>query len=129
MWFCFFLVLLMPVYFLSKSSTFISFLTASVSRLPYEIPIMSLWNYVHPTLYIYFFYFSDAVYVDKNGKIYITGRLKDIINRGGEKISPAEVEELLQSYPNIVEVYVSCLFNIILLKKYFKTSPGYKNAC
>lgn len=49
---------------------------------------------------------GDAVYVDKNGKIYITGRLKDIINRGGEKISPAEVEELLQSYPNIVEVYV-----------------------
>ncbi len=38
------------------------------------------------------------------GYITITGRLKEIINRGGEKISPREVDEVLMDHPAILQV-------------------------
>jgi len=44
---------------------------------------------------------GDQGYVDSEGYIFIKGRLKEIINRGGEKISPREVEEALLSLPQI----------------------------
>jgi oxalate---CoA ligase len=34
----------------------------------------------------------------------LTGRLKEIINRGGEKVSPKEVDEILLDYPAIAQV-------------------------
>jgi oxalate---CoA ligase len=34
----------------------------------------------------------------------LTGRLKEIINRGGEKVSPKEVDEILMDYPAIAQV-------------------------
>lgn len=37
------------------------------------------------------------------GYLYITGRLKDLINSGGKKISAKEIEELTDSYPHILE--------------------------
>ncbi|CAG9863662.1 unnamed protein product [Phyllotreta striolata] len=49
---------------------------------------------------------GDMVSVDGDGKFHVTGRFKDIINRGGEKISPGEVEMILESHPSIQEVYV-----------------------
>ncbi len=36
---------------------------------------------------------GDLGYFDKNGLLFITGRIKEIINRGGEKISPKEVDD------------------------------------
>jgi acyl-CoA synthetase (AMP-forming)/AMP-acid ligase II len=38
---------------------------------------------------------GDQGYLDSEGYLFITGRLKEIINRGGEKISPREVDEVL----------------------------------
>ena len=37
------------------------------------------------------------------GYLYITGRLKEIINRGGEKISPREVDEILMDHPSVLQ--------------------------
>jgi fatty-acyl-CoA synthase len=44
-----------------------------------------------------------------DGNYRIVGRLKEMINRGGEKIYPAEVEEFLHRHPDIVEVAVAGL--------------------
>lgn len=41
---------------------------------------------------------------DSDGYISITGRLKEIINRGGEKVSPREVDEILMDHPAVAQV-------------------------
>jgi acyl-CoA synthetase (AMP-forming)/AMP-acid ligase II len=40
---------------------------------------------------------------DPDGRLWLEGRIKEIINRGGEKISPHEVENALLSHPAVVE--------------------------
>jgi acyl-CoA synthetase (AMP-forming)/AMP-acid ligase II len=42
--------------------------------------------------------------LDEEGYLTITGRLKEIINRGGEKISPREVDEVLMDHPAVQQV-------------------------
>jgi len=49
---------------------------------------------------------GDLAVMDENGYVRITGRLKDMICRGGEKIFPREVEEFLFTHPRIAEAYV-----------------------
>ena len=44
---------------------------------------------------------GDQGVMDEDGYLTITGRLKEIINRGGEKISPREVDEVLLDHPAI----------------------------
>jgi acyl-CoA synthetase (AMP-forming)/AMP-acid ligase II len=44
---------------------------------------------------------GDQGVIDEDGYISITGRLKEIINRGGEKISPREVDEILMDHPAV----------------------------
>jgi long-chain acyl-CoA synthetase len=51
-------------------------------------------------------YTGDIGYMDKDGYFYITDRKKDIIIRGGENISPREVEEILFQHPKIAEAGV-----------------------
>jgi acyl-CoA synthetase (AMP-forming)/AMP-acid ligase II len=46
---------------------------------------------------------GDLGHVDAAGYVWITGRLKDIINRGGEKISPSEVDATLLGHPDVVD--------------------------
>ncbi len=50
------------------------------------------------------FFTGDSVILDEKGYISFVSRIKDIINRGGEKISPREVEELLYTHPKILSV-------------------------
>ncbi len=49
---------------------------------------------------------GDLGYRDADGYLFITGRLREIINRGGEKVSPREVEEMLLSYPGVRDAAV-----------------------
>jgi acyl-CoA synthetase (AMP-forming)/AMP-acid ligase II len=44
---------------------------------------------------------GDQGVLDPEGYVSITGRLKEIINRGGEKISPREVDEILMDHPAV----------------------------
>ncbi len=50
------------------------------------------------------FHTGDQGTMDAEGYIRITGRLKEIINRGGEKISPREVDEVLMDHPAVAQV-------------------------
>jgi acyl-CoA synthetase (AMP-forming)/AMP-acid ligase II/thioesterase domain-containing protein/acyl carrier protein len=47
---------------------------------------------------------GDQGCLDAEGYLFITGRLKEIINRGGEKISPREVDDVLMDHPAIAQV-------------------------
>ncbi|MFC0418358.1 AMP-binding protein [Cytobacillus solani] len=49
---------------------------------------------------------GDLAVMDENGYCKITGRLKDMIIRGGENIYPREIEEFLYSHPSILDVQV-----------------------
>jgi acyl-CoA synthetase (AMP-forming)/AMP-acid ligase II len=46
---------------------------------------------------------GDQGYLDSDSYLFITGRLKEIINRGGEKISPREVDEALMNHPSVAQ--------------------------
>jgi acyl-CoA synthetase (AMP-forming)/AMP-acid ligase II len=52
---------------------------------------------------------GDQGYLDPEGYLFITGRLKEIINRGGEKISPREVDEVLLDHPAVQQVVTFAL--------------------
>ncbi len=52
------------------------------------------------------FYTGDVGYMDRDGYLYITDRKKDLIIKGGENISPREIEEVLYLHPSISEVAV-----------------------
>jgi fatty-acyl-CoA synthase len=49
---------------------------------------------------------GDLATVDENGYYKITGRIKDMIIRGGENIYPKEIEEFLYTHPAIKDVQV-----------------------
>lgn len=46
---------------------------------------------------------GDQGYLDVHDYLTITDRIKEIINRGGEKISPREIDEVLLSHPNVAQ--------------------------
>jgi acyl-CoA synthetase (AMP-forming)/AMP-acid ligase II len=46
---------------------------------------------------------GDQGYLDADGYLVLVGRLKELINRGGEKISPREIDEVLLAHPSIAE--------------------------
>ena len=50
------------------------------------------------------FHTGDQGVMDAEGYLRVTGRLKEIINRGGEKISPLEVDEVLMDHPAVAQV-------------------------
>ena len=49
---------------------------------------------------------GDLAMMDKEGYIHISGRIKDLIIRGGENISPKEIEDFLYQYPNVLDAQV-----------------------
>lgn len=51
-----------------------------------------------------FFRTGDRGKQDENGHIIITGRIKELINKGGEKISPVEIDNAVAQHPAVSEV-------------------------
>jgi 3-phosphoshikimate 1-carboxyvinyltransferase len=49
---------------------------------------------------------GDLARVDERGYLRITGRVKDVINRGGEKVPVAEIEQLLHRHPAVRDVAI-----------------------
>ena len=49
---------------------------------------------------------NDIGWVDDEGYIFLAGRADDVIKRGGEKISPEEVEDVLRSHPKVEEAAI-----------------------
>ncbi len=46
---------------------------------------------------------GDEGALDEDGYLTLTGRIKEMINRGGEKISPIEIDDVLREHPAVAE--------------------------
>jgi 3-phosphoshikimate 1-carboxyvinyltransferase len=53
-----------------------------------------------------FFRTGDLGILDESGYIRISGRVKDVVNRGGEKIPVSEIEQLLYEHPAVADVAI-----------------------
>jgi acyl-CoA synthetase (AMP-forming)/AMP-acid ligase II/acyl carrier protein/NRPS condensation-like uncharacterized protein len=49
---------------------------------------------------------GDLGYLDQDGYLFVVGRVKEVINRGGQKVAPGEVEQALLRHPDVVEAAV-----------------------
>ncbi|MEJ0064467.1 MAG: fatty acid--CoA ligase family protein [Caulobacteraceae bacterium] len=49
---------------------------------------------------------NDGGWMDEDGYLYVEGRLDDVIVRGGENISPGEIEDVLREHPQVADVAV-----------------------
>ena len=49
---------------------------------------------------------GDLAVMDEDGYVAITGRIKDMLIRGGENVYPREVEEFLHTHPDVLDVQV-----------------------
>jgi hypothetical protein len=47
---------------------------------------------------------GDLGFFDDDGYLFLAGRIREIINRGGEKVAPQEVDEVLREHPAVAEV-------------------------
>jgi len=52
------------------------------------------------------FYTGDHGYQDRDGYLYLTGRTRELINRGGQKVAPREVEDVLLQHPSVTQAAV-----------------------
>jgi acyl-CoA synthetase (AMP-forming)/AMP-acid ligase II len=57
---------------------------------------------------------GDQGVIDEEGYLTLTGRLKEIINRGGEKVSPREVDEALMDHPAVLQVVTFAVPHVML---------------
>jgi acyl-CoA synthetase (AMP-forming)/AMP-acid ligase II len=49
---------------------------------------------------------NDGGWLDEDGYLFVEGRLDDVIVRGGENISPGEIEDVLREHPGVADVAV-----------------------
>ncbi len=52
---------------------------------------------------------GDQGYLDEEGYLFLAGRLKELINRGGEKVAPREVDEILLRHPAVAQALTFAL--------------------
>lgn len=64
-----------------------------------------------------YFRTGDQARIDPDSTVHITGRIKDVINRGGEKFSVAEVESLLMEHPAVSDVAVVSYPDPVLVER------------
>ncbi|HHY38875.1 MAG TPA: long-chain fatty acid--CoA ligase [Clostridia bacterium] len=73
------------------------------------------------------FHTGDLAYVDHEGYYYIVDRKKDMINKGGCKVYPREVEEVLFKHPAVIDVIVVGVPDLLRgeeVKAYIVPRPG-----
>jgi acyl-CoA synthetase (AMP-forming)/AMP-acid ligase II len=46
---------------------------------------------------------GDLGYLDEEGYLFVTGRVREMINRGGEKIAPTEIDDVLRQHPAVAD--------------------------
>jgi non-ribosomal peptide synthetase component E (peptide arylation enzyme) len=74
-----------------------------------------------------FFRTGDLAFLDERGYVTITGRIKEMINRGGESISAREIETLIIGHADVVDVAVIPMPDPLLGERvcaYIHCSPG-----
>ena len=52
------------------------------------------------------YFTKDTGFFDKNGDLYVTGRVDDMIITGGENVSPVEIENILSLHEDVLEVVI-----------------------
>jgi len=57
---------------------------------------------------------GDLGFIDTDGYLFLTGRVKEIINRGGEKISPQEVDAIIMTHPAVEQAVTFAVPNEVL---------------
>ena len=78
----------------------------TVGEIVFHGPCVAVGRWQLPSLPEHSMYSGDAGYMDEEGNVYIVDRIKDIVNRGGEKIFPRQIEDVMMKYPGIQEVSV-----------------------
>jgi 2,3-dihydroxybenzoate-AMP ligase/mycobactin salicyl-AMP ligase len=74
-----------------------------------------------------FFRTGDLARIDEKGYITLTGRSKEMINRGGESISATEIEKLINRHPDVTIVAVVPMPDPLMGERacaYIQTRPG-----
>jgi acyl-CoA synthetase (AMP-forming)/AMP-acid ligase II len=74
---------------------------------------------------------GDLGFCDSDGFLYLAGRSDDVINRGGEKVNPREIEEVLLSDPHVRAAAVVGRPHRLLGEEcvaYVATDPGYASS-
>ncbi|GAH48010.1 unnamed protein product, partial [marine sediment metagenome] len=72
---------------------------------------------------------GDLGYLDNDGFVFITGRIKELIIRGGENIQPREIDEVLYSHPKIQDAATVGVPDPLLgeeVKSFVVLKPGEK---
>jgi long-chain acyl-CoA synthetase len=72
---------------------------------------------------------GDQGHVTPDGRLFLTGRIKDIINIAGIKVSPFEVEAVLDAHPAVLQSAVTAVTDPLygeVVKAYVRLRPGHE---
>jgi len=70
---------------------------------------------------------GDLAYMDENDYLYVVGRRKNLIIRGGENISPQEIEECIRGYNGMIDVKVMGIQSEVLQEEIVAVIEGEEN--
>jgi acyl-coenzyme A synthetase/AMP-(fatty) acid ligase len=71
--------------------------------------MLGYWNDPHGTAEVVrdgYYFTGDLGYADEDGYIFLTGRARDMIKTGGNRISAKEVEDAIAEFPGVLETAV-----------------------